>query len=89
VETLPPKVIIKKTYFSGRIPGIIRNYLEENPMATDSEVLEACELSCSRQYLNKYLNENGLVKAKRNILLRDINKKKRLEFAKMMLMKSD
>ncbi len=53
--------------------------------------MEACELKSSRQYLNKYLNKNGLgrVKAKRNILLRDVNKHKRVEFAKAMLLKTD
>jgi hypothetical protein len=76
VASLPPKVVVKKTYFSGRIPGIIRRYLEDNPNALDSEVLEGCGLTCSRQYLNKYLNKHGLgrTKAKRNTLLRTDNK---------------
>ncbi|KAI8901214.1 hypothetical protein BC833DRAFT_578391 [Globomyces pollinis-pini] len=59
-ETLPPKVRVSKNYFTGRIPGIIRRYLEDYPNATDTEVLHGCELKCGRQYLNKYLNKNGL-----------------------------
>ena len=71
-------VVIKKNCFSGRIPGIIRRCLENNPTATNAEVLVACELTCSRQYLNKYLNKQGLerTKAKRNILLTPISKEK-------------
>ena len=64
MATLPPKVLIKQNYFTGRIPGIIRRYLEEYPTANDSEVVAACELTCSRQYLNKYLNRNGLQRTK-------------------------
>lgn len=91
VEGLPPKIVVKKTYFSGRIPGIIKRYVMDFPIANDMEILLGCGLTYSRQYLNKYLNANGLsrVRAKRNILLREINKAKRVKFAKEMLKKSN
>jgi AraC-like DNA-binding protein len=91
METLPAKVKVKKWYFKGRICGIIRRYLEDYPTATLEQLKEACELKCSISYLCRYLNRSGLgrTKAKRNILLRDTNKAKRVEFAKAMLLKSD
>jgi transposase len=91
VAGLPPRFRIRETYFKGRIPGLIRRYVEENPLARVDDILYACELTCHRTTLNRYLNRNGLgrVKAKRNILLRDVNKIKRVEFCRDMLRKSD
>jgi hypothetical protein len=91
IKDLPPKVVVKKGYFTGRIPGIIRRYLEEDPRARLDDIMAACELTCHKSTLAKYLNANGLerTKAKRNILLRDVNRAKRIEFCKIMLEKTD
>ena len=91
VAGLPPKVIIKKSYFTGRIGLLIKNYIEENPLARVEDIRLACNLTCQRTTLNRWLNTNNLdrTKAKRNILLRDVNKVKRIAFCTEMLTWSD
>jgi len=91
VEGLPAKVKLPKGYFTGRIPSIIRIYLVENPTATLEQIIAGCELKTSVASLSRYLNTNNLqrTKAKRNILLRDVSRVKRLAFAKMMLEKTE
>ena len=90
-EHLPPKIVKPKGYFQGRITGIIKRYIEENPCAKTEQVIAACGLQCHRTTLGRYLNKNGLgrTKAKRSIFLRDINRMKSLEFARFMIQKSD
>ena len=80
--SLPPKVILKKGYFTGRVPGIIRRYIEDYPLARLDDIMAACELTCHKTTLGRYLNNNGLgrIKAKRNILLRPVNRTKRILF---------
>jgi hypothetical protein len=87
VDRLPPKVKVKKGYFTGRIPGIIRRYLEYYPIARLDDIINACELKCHKATLSKWLNKNGFgqTKAKRNILLREVNRAKRIKFCKEML----
>jgi hypothetical protein len=35
---LPTKIKVYRGYFKGRIPKIIKRYIEENPMATVDEI---------------------------------------------------
>ncbi|MEY4861805.1 MAG: hypothetical protein RL059_1509 [Bacteroidota bacterium] len=88
---LPPAIKRYKGYFQGRIPLQIKNYLSDNPTATTHQVLEALELSVSEDALNKWMNANNLTRkaAKRSILISDVNKQKRVAFARLMLSKSD
>jgi transposase len=88
---LPPKVVVKKGYFTGRVPGIIRRYLEDYPTARLDDVIVACELKCHKATLCNYLNSNDLdrTKAKRNILLRQVNIAKRITFCTQMMQRSD
>jgi hypothetical protein len=87
VDGLPPKVKVKKGNFTGRIPGIIRRYLEDYPIARLDDIINACELKCHKATLCKWLNKNGFgqTKAKRNILLREVNRAKRIKICKEML----
>ena len=89
--SLPPKVILKKGYFTGRVPGIIRRYIEDYPLARLDDIMAACELTCHKTTLGRYLNNNGLgrIKAKRNILLRPVNRTKRILFCTQMLHRTD
>ena len=91
VAGLPPKEVRKRGYFTGRKPGIVRRYLEDYPTARLDDILVACELTCHKTTLMRYLNSNGLqrTKAKRNILLRDVNKAKRIAFCRQMLSRND
>jgi hypothetical protein len=60
VADLPPKVIVQKGYFTGRVPGIIRRYIEDYPLARLDDIMAACELTCHKTTLARYLNNNGL-----------------------------
>jgi hypothetical protein len=61
--------------------------LEDYPIARLDEIIIACELKCHKATLCKWLNKNGFgqTKAKRNILLREVNRAKRIKFCKEML----
>jgi len=88
---LPPKIVIPKHYFQGRIPGIIKRYIEENPCALSEQIIAGCGLTCGRVSLERWMNNNGLsrTKAKRSIFLRDVNRVKRLEFETRMMLWTD
>jgi transposase len=90
-KDLQPKVKVYKGYFKGRIPLQIKNYVSENPTATTNQILEALELDVSADALNKWMNKNNLPRrvGKRSILISEVNKRKRVAFAKLMLTKSD
>ena len=90
-DNLPPKVKLYKGYFQGRVPLSIKRYLEENPTAKNWQVMEALELKCSSDALNKWMRRNNLQRraAKRSILISDANKLKRVDFAMLMLNKDD
>jgi hypothetical protein len=94
VTGLPPKSLkslLPKHYFSGRNGGLVRRYLEDFPMARLDDIIAACDLTCHKSTLCRFLTRRGLPRAlaKRNILLKDVNRAKRIEFAKRMLQKSD
>jgi transposase len=69
----------------------VKKYLLYNPLATLASIIEACELRVAISTLQKYLTKKGLPRtlAKRQILLSDVNKEKRLKFCKEMLEKDD
>lgn len=85
--TLPLKVKLPKHYFQGRIPGAIKGYLNNNPLATVEEVKAALNLKISREYLNRWLNKNGYrrTKAVRGSLISTKNNKLRVECARKLL----
>jgi len=87
LANLPPKIIIKRDYFQGRVGGIVKRYVRNNPISTSLQILAACDLTCSRQWLEQFLNKNGLkrTKAKRYILLNEVNRIKSLSFCKDLL----
>jgi hypothetical protein len=64
VAGFPPKVIIKKSYFTGRIGLLIKSYIEENPLARVEDIRLACNLTCQRTTLNRWLNTNNLNRTK-------------------------
>jgi transposase len=91
VAGLPPKDKLPKHYFNGRNGRLVRRYLEDYPMARLDDIMAACDLTCHKSTLCRFLTKRGLTRtrAKRNILLKDVNRAKRIEFAKKMLQKSD
>lgn len=88
---LPPKIKVYKGYFKGRVTLCIKKYLFDYPTAKTYQILEALELTCSADALNKWLKCNNLQRraAKRSILISDVNKEKRKVFAALMLTKDD
>ena len=69
----------------------IKQYILYNPLDTLQDIILGCDLDCAKstlcQYLKKYGIESKVPRSK--IVISDINKKKRVEFAKLMLGKTD
>ena len=91
VATLPPRVVVSNNFFTGRNPGNIRRYLEDNPSATLDQIKAALDLPISIAYLSRYLNKHALkrTRAKRSILIRPANRIKRVAFATEMLQRTE
>ena len=70
VAGLPPKDKLSKHYFSGRNGGLVRRYLEDYPMARLDDIIAACDLTCHKSTLCRYLTKRGLsrTRAKRTLL---------------------
>ena len=85
--SLPPKIKLRRGYFTERVPLNIKTYIKQNPVCTSAMIMDHCGLTCSRRSLEMWLNQNGLARkpAKRNILLRDANRMKRLAFCQELL----
>ena len=88
---LPPKIKVYTGYFQGRVTLAIKKFVEEYPTAKTWQIIEALELKCTPDALNKWLNQNNLSRkaGKRSILITYENKQKRMDFARLMLSKDD
>jgi len=81
-KDLPPKIKLYKGKLKGRYPLQIKKYLIDNPLATLEQIMAALELPVSIATLHRYLVKMDWPRqpAKREILLSDINRRKRLQF---------
>jgi transposase len=86
---LPTKIKVYRGYFKGRIPRIIKRYIEENPMARVDEIKAGCNLLMSSDIFESLFEFQQRTIAKRSIFLKDVHRQKRLAFAQSMLQKSD
>ena len=62
-----------------------------NPLDTLQDIILGCDLDCGKSTLSRYLKKYGMESkvARSKIVISDVNKKKRVEFAKLMLGKTD
>ena len=69
-KLVPPKDKLPKHYFSGRNGGLVRRYLEDYTMARLDDIIAACDMTCHKSTLCRFLTRRGLPRtlAKRNIL---------------------
>ena len=91
LEGLPPKIKRNKCSINARKPLIIKKFVIANPRATLLDIKYGCELNENVSTISRYLKKYGMEskKAKSRIVISDKNKKKRLDFCKEMLKKSD
>jgi hypothetical protein len=87
VKSVSGMLAKEKTYkgsLKGRFALEIKNYVIENPYATLEQIKTALKLPVHVTTLQRYLKHYGLTRsiAKRQILLSDVNRAKRLAFAK-------
>jgi transposase/AraC-like DNA-binding protein len=88
---LPPKEIKYKGKIQGRQHLQIKQCILYNPKDTLDDILINCDLNVSKSTLRRYLKRYNMEPkvAKSRIVISDINKRKRVEFCKEMLSKSD
>jgi len=86
---LPPKDTLFKGKINGRWPLQIKKYLTQEPTATLEGIIAAVGLPVSVATLHRYLKRMDWPRkaAKRQILLSEANRQKRLEFCQDMLLK--
>jgi hypothetical protein len=86
---LPPKDKLLKGKINGRWPLQIKKYLTQEPTATLEGIIAAVGLPVSVATLHRYLKRMDWSRkaAKRQILLSEANRQKRLEFCQDMLLK--
>jgi transposase len=91
ISNLPPKVVVYKGAIQGRSPLQIKTYLFENPTATLQQIIAALDLNVSTSTLSRYLKHIGFERRAGAFgpLLRDVNRVKRLEFCRRMIVKDD
>ena len=82
--SLPPKIKMYKGKIQGPMQINIKLYLFENPTATPKQIIFALNLAVVESTLCVYLKKYGLDReiAKREVLLSQVNRAKRLVFAK-------
>jgi hypothetical protein len=80
-----------KGLIQGRKQLEIKQYILWNPTDTLDDIINGCELNTSKSTLRRYLEQYGMQPkvARSKIVILDVNKKKRLEFCKEMLSKTD
>lgn len=88
---LPPKEIKYHGKIQGRKQLEIKEYIMWNPLDSLHDIILGCDLDCSTTSLFRYLNRFGMDThtAQRRIIISDENKRKRMEFCKEMLKKTD
>jgi hypothetical protein len=91
LAALPPKIKLYKGKIQGRDQLKIKKYLQYDPFATLAAIKEGCKLDVSISTIHRYLKYAKLERtlAKREILLSEANRVKRLNFCKLMLQKDD
>ena len=91
LSKLPPKEKRYRGSINGRNCLKIKQFIIANPTATLGDIHAACELTVSVSTLWRYLQHNDLQLriAKRAICVSDINKAKRVAFAKEWVKKPD
>jgi len=91
VKRLP----IKEKVFKGKIQGRkqlqIKQFIQYNPTGTLQDIITGCDLDVSTSTLSKYLKRFGMPckVAKKQIVISNVNKLKRVEFAKKMVKLTD
>jgi transposase len=88
---LPPKEKRYRGTIKGRNPLRIKQFIRSNATATLTDIITACDLAVSPSTLSTYLKRAGMPKkvAKSRIVLSNVNKRKRVAFAKEWVLKSD
>ncbi len=91
IEGLPPKIKQYKGQLVGRYSLSVKKYVIENPFATLEQTISALNLKVSIATLHWHLKHYGMERsiAKRQILLSEANRLKRLAFAKELIQWSD
>jgi transposase len=91
LESLPPKTKTYRGKLNGRKHLMIKLYINENPFATLEQTISALNLDCAISTLHVYLKRYGMERtiAKRQILLSEANRAKRLAFAKELITWTD
>ena len=91
IEDLPPKIKRYKGRLVGRYSLLIKKYVIDNPFATLEQTISALNLPVSITTLHRHLKHYGMERtiAKRQILLSEANRMKRLAFAKELIQWSD
>ena len=86
---LPPKIKLYRGKIQGRMPLHIKKYLMQEPTATLESIIAALNLTVSTSTLHRYLVRMDWPRkpAKRQILLSEVNKIKRLQFCQDMKQK--
>jgi hypothetical protein len=91
IAGLPPKVKVYQGVLDGRYSLAIKKYVIEHPFATLEQTISALELPCSITTLHRFFKHYALERkvAVRQILLSDVNRAKRLAFAKELITWTD
>jgi transposase len=91
IAGLEPKIKVYKGKLQGRYNLAIKQYITEHPFATLEQTITALNLPVSTTTLHRYLKHYGLDRkiAKRQVVLSEANRRKRLEFAKKLVEWSD
>ena len=91
IAEIGPKVKLYKGYFTGPVKRRIELFLRYNPLATLDDIKLGCDLDIATSTLCKFLNKNQmkLQVAKKKIVLKDVNRAKRIEFCRKVANFSD
>jgi transposase len=91
LSKLPPKEKVYKGKIKGRDVLKIKKYIIWNPTDSLGDIINGCDLNVSQATLSRYLKRMDMPSkvAKRRIVMTEVNKLKRVQFAKRMLKKSD
>ena len=83
-KKIGPTVKLYKGYFTGPVKRKIELFLRYNPLATLDDIKLGCDLDIATSTLCKFLNKNQmkLQVAKKKIVLKDVNRAKRIEFCR-------
>jgi hypothetical protein len=91
LKNLPPKEKAYRGKIKGRNQSAIHRYIKEHPRFTQRELIDDLNLDITQQTVSNYFKYRGIKhkKAKKRLLIRPINRAKRVAFAKEILLKPD